>query len=89
MRLRQEQIRALLQVTRETRPAEIDCEAYLARMAAYAEARADERRPLPAGFAEVVEHERLCANCREETAALLQMLGRPAGDGHPGPASER
>jgi hypothetical protein len=75
MRLREEQIRALLRVTRETRGVEIDCEAYLARMPAYAEARADRRRPLPAGFDEVIEHERLCANCREETAALLQMLG--------------
>jgi hypothetical protein len=75
MRLREEQVRALLRAARETRGVELDCEAYLARMAAYAEARADGRKPLPAGFDEVIEHERLCANCREETAALLQMLG--------------
>jgi len=75
MRLREEQIRGLLRATRETRDVEIDCEAYLTRMAAYAEALADGRRPLPAGFDAVIEHERLCVNCREETAALLQMLG--------------
>ncbi len=75
MRLRQEQIRALLRATRDTRDVEVDCEAYLARMAAYAEARADGRRPLPAAFDDMIEHERLCANCREETAAVLQMLG--------------
>ncbi len=80
MRLRHEQIRALLQATRATRSVEVDCEAYLARMAAYAEALTEEHRPLPAGFDDVVAHERLCANCREETAALLQMLGRPPGD---------
>jgi hypothetical protein len=76
MRLREEQIRALLRATRETRDVEVDCEAYLSRMAAYAEARVDGRNALPAGFDEMVEHERLCANCREETAALLQMLGQ-------------
>ncbi len=80
MRLRDEQLRALLHATRETRDEEIDCEAYLARMPAYAEARADRGRPLPAGFEQVIEHERLCANCREETLALLQMLA-PASAG--------
>jgi hypothetical protein len=76
MRLREEQIRGLLEAVRETREVEIDCEEYLSRMAAYAEARTNAGRPVPPEFERVIEHERLCANCREETAALLQMLGK-------------
>ncbi len=75
MRLRKEQIRGLLEAARETKDVELDCEEYLSRMPAYVEARAQAGRPMPAGFERVIEHERLCANCREETAALLQMLG--------------
>ncbi len=74
MRLRDKQIRALLEASRATRDIELDCEGYLALMAAYAEARAT-GRTLPPTFDRVIEHERLCANCREETAGLVEMLG--------------
>ncbi len=78
MRLRKEQVRALLDASRATRDVELDCEGYLARMAAYAEVRVAGGE-VPPTFDLVVAHERLCANCREETAALVEVLGRPAG----------
>ncbi len=77
MRLRDEQIRALLEASRATNDVELDCEGYLALMGAYGEARAA-GRSLPPRFDRVIEHERLCANCREETAALVEMLATSA-----------
>jgi hypothetical protein len=78
MRLRKEQVRALLEASRATRDVEIDCEEYLSRMAPYAEARAAGLPP-PQGAEKVIEHERLCANCREETAALVEMIAQAKG----------
>ncbi len=73
MRLHEGQVRALLEATRETHDVEIDCDEFLAHMAACAEARS-ESRPLPEGHERLLEHERLCANCREEMQALLAIL---------------
>jgi hypothetical protein len=73
MPLNDQHVRALLVATGETHEEEIDCEGFLDRVAAYAEARA-EGRALPASFAKVEAHERLCANCAEESRALVEML---------------
>ena len=75
MRLREEQIRSLLQAVRETHDVEIDCEAFLSLMATCAEARAD-GRPFPEGLEKAFDHERLCVNCREEFAALVEMVAQ-------------
>jgi hypothetical protein len=73
MRLREDQVRALLVALRETHEVELDCEEFLALMAPYAEARVA-GRPLTEELNKAYEHERLCATCREELAALLEML---------------
>jgi len=44
MRLRDEQVRALLNASRETRDVEIDCDDFLSLMAEYAEVRAEVAR---------------------------------------------
>ncbi len=77
MPLNDQQVRALLVASRETHADEIDCEEFLTQMARYAEARAA-GRPIPASLARVEEHERLCANCAEECAALIELVrGEP------------
>ncbi len=73
MPLSDEQVRALLLASRETHADELDCEQFLAFVAEYAEARA-EGRALPGALAKVEEHERLCANCREECGALVELI---------------
>ncbi len=75
MRLRDEQLRSLLSASRETRDVEIDCDEFLALMAEYAEVRAD-GRPAPKSLEKACAHERLCANCREELAALVEIVSR-------------
>ena len=67
------QVRALLRACRETHAYEIGCEQFLAFLAEYAEARAEGRAP-PRRLGEVEEHERLCANCREECAVLIDLI---------------
>lgn len=73
MALNDGQIRALMEASAATRDVEIDCEAFLDRMARYAEIRAASA-PLPDDLRLAAEHEHLCANCREECAALVEML---------------
>jgi hypothetical protein len=73
MPINDQQIRALLVVARETHADEIDCEEFLADMAQYAETRAA-GRAIPETLAKVEAHERLCANCAEECASLVEFL---------------
>jgi hypothetical protein len=73
MRLRDEQVSSLLSASRETREVEIDCDEFLSLMAQYAEVRA-EGRAIPAVLEKACVHERLCASCREELAALLEIV---------------
>jgi hypothetical protein len=74
MSLTDPQVHGLLAALAETRAHELDCEEFLARMAQYAELRAG-GQPVPAALADVEQHERLCANCREECQALVDVLG--------------
>jgi hypothetical protein len=78
MKLRDDQVRAVLDVSRETRDVEIDCEDFLSLMAEYAEVRA-EGRAVPQGLEKAVAHERLCGSCREELTALVDILNRAPG----------
>ena len=73
MRLRDEQVRSLLRASRETGDVEINCDEFLSLMAQYAEVRA-ERRAVPSGLEKAAAHERLCASCREELAALVEIV---------------
>lgn len=78
MALNQNQIRGLLRATQETHDVEIDCDEFLARMAALVEARV-EGRPIAESLKLAEAHERLCANCREESLALRDAI---AASGH-------
>jgi len=73
MRIRDEQVRSLLSASRETRDVEIDCDEFLSLMAQYAEVRA-EGRAVPKDLEKACAHERLCACCREELAALVEIV---------------
>jgi hypothetical protein len=73
MPLKDQQVRALLLACRDTDAEEIDCEQLLLSMAEYAEARVG-LRAVPESLAKVVAHEQLCANCREECRALIELL---------------
>lgn len=73
MPLHDHHVRSLLVASRETHADEIDCEEFLESMARYAEARAA-GRSIPEALAKVEAHERLCANCAEECAALVEMV---------------
>lgn len=79
MPLKDRQVRALLVACRETHAEEVDCDQFLASMAQYAEAVAG-AGPIPAELEQVEAHQRLCANCREECHALIELLrAAPAG----------
>jgi hypothetical protein len=71
--MRDSHIHGLLGVLAETQADELDCEHFLEFMAQYAELRAA-GQPVPDALAGVVAHERLCANCREECAALIESI---------------
>jgi hypothetical protein len=73
MSLTDPQVHGLLAVLGETRAHELDCDQFLARMAQYAELRAA-GEPVPAALADVEQHQRLCANCREECNALVEAI---------------
>jgi hypothetical protein len=73
MSLTDPQLHGLLSVLGQTRAHELDCEEFLARVAQYAELRAAGQQ-VPETLADVEQHERLCANCREECHALVEVL---------------
>jgi hypothetical protein len=73
MRLREDQVRALLIVARETHDVETYCDEFLTVMGRYVEARIA-GRPVTEELRKASEHERFCSNCREEVAVLDQML---------------
>jgi hypothetical protein len=78
MRLRDEQVRSLLNASRLTHDVEIDCDDFLSLMAEIAEARA-EGRAIPEGLERASAHERLCAGCREELEALVESVSGARG----------
>jgi hypothetical protein len=73
MRLGKGQLQALWQTLRATQPDEIDCEAFHAQLAAFAEARARGGEGSEA-FAAVEAHRCLCPSCGEECEALVALL---------------
>jgi hypothetical protein len=71
--LNHEQVRALAQVLDATDDVELDCAGFAMQMASLAERRLA-GDPMPASLHQAVRHEKLCANCREECAALISAL---------------
>jgi hypothetical protein len=78
MRLRDQQVQGFLDALSKTRDVEIDCDDFLSLMAEYAEVRA-EARAVPEKLEMASAHEKLCPSCREELAALVEILGRERG----------
>lgn len=72
MKTEREQLRALLAEILATDPCEVDCEEFLARVAAYLE-RLDSDAPLPEELEPVVQHLKVCAPCAEEFEALVDL----------------
>ncbi len=73
MHLNDDQLRALTRALEQTHDHELTCDEYLERVAVYAERRAA-GEAVNEAFAPVIAHERLCANCAEETQALIDAL---------------
>jgi hypothetical protein len=73
MHLTDDHLRALTQALKHTRDHELTCDEYLERVAAYAE-RVAANAHVPETFALIVDHQRLCARCAEETQALVDLL---------------
>jgi predicted anti-sigma-YlaC factor YlaD len=68
-----ERIAALAKATLATRPDEIDCEEWLARVAAYLEHRGS-ADPLPPELQLVANHVEICPACRAELDVLAAAL---------------
>jgi hypothetical protein len=71
MKLTHEEMRELLRVVLATDPVEIDCDVFLARVAAFLESL-DPDDTMPAELKAVSQHLAVCAECREEFDALLR-----------------
>lgn len=71
--MKQEQVRSLARVLDATDDTELDCAEFAMQMAALAERRMA-GDPLPEALRLAARHEELCANCREECAALISAL---------------
>jgi hypothetical protein len=73
MTLRDDQVRVLLIACQQTQEEEIDCDQFLVGVPQYAEGVAGDA-PRGVDFAKVEAHERLCAHCRGELAALVDCI---------------
>ncbi len=70
MKPTREQLRELLRVVAATRPQEIDCEEFLARVATYLPAF-EAGQALPPELEVVAQHLEVCPECSEEFDALV------------------
>jgi hypothetical protein len=68
-----DRVQILLRTCQETHEEEIDCDQFLMVLPQYAEAVAGDP-PRGLDFAKVEAHERLCAHCRGELAALVDCI---------------
>ena len=73
MRVDPDDLRRLLRLLEFTAADEIDCDEFLARVAALIE-RLRPGEQAPAGAAEVLQHMRVCPECAEEVEAMLRAL---------------
>ena len=74
MNVGREELEALLKLVDITRPEEIDCGEFLARVSGYLEGlEANDWSPIP-GHADLVHHLKACPECLEEFEALYAAL---------------
>lgn len=76
MKPTREEIEQLLRAVASTEAAEIDCEEFLARVAAYLESLQAGDEP-PRELRSVGQHLDVCPQCREEFDALLELYVEP------------
>jgi len=74
MRSKRDRLRELLRLVQVTEPHELDCDAFLARVATLLEVVAAEKE-LPAELRPVAQHLSVCPECKEEFDALLRAHG--------------
>lgn len=79
MRLERKDLETLMRLIDVTDADEIDCEEFLARIAAYLERLGEDGVP-PHGSESVVQHLRVCPECLEEVEALHEGLRRSRED---------
>lgn len=73
MKMSHEELMTLLELVDLTRPVEIDCDEFLARVSGYLEELAA-RDELPPGYDDLLHHLRVCPECQEEFEALYEAL---------------
>lgn len=69
----EQQLAALLESLADTHEREIDCDTFLARVAAFVE-HVGAGQEIGEAFLAEAQHIRICADCREEFEALLAMI---------------
>lgn len=67
-----EKLQKLLQLLDATAPSEIDCDDFLSRVGAYVESLAPGAAPSK-DFEAVVQHLRVCPECKDELDGLLKV----------------
>jgi hypothetical protein len=77
--MKSDEIRALMQVVGATHDIEMDCDAFLAQVALLVETRT-RGQTVTGALRAAEDHERLCANCREECAALTAIVASEHGN---------
>lgn len=82
MKLSKEQLEALAKATLATRPEEIDCDEWLARVGRFLEHEAS-GAPLPSDLLAVAQHLEVCPECDEELDALRSGLEEVPEDSPP------
>lgn len=72
MKLTTKELNALLRLVEVTEDAEIDCDEFLSRVSAYLERLLADDGATAEAFPEVVQHLKICPECREEFEAMLR-----------------
>ena len=72
--MKRHQLTELLRVVIATVPDEIDCDAFLDRVATYLEALGPDGK-IPPELQAVSQHLEVCSECKEEFDALLKLHG--------------
>ncbi len=79
MKFTPDQLKELARATVNTRPQEIDCDAWLKRVAGYLEV-IQKGQPVPPELTDVAHHIEVCPDCRNELDLMLKMVSDVEND---------
>lgn len=79
MKLSRERLLELLRLLEVTEVEEIDCSEFLSRVAGFVERM--EAKGTPPGYEAVLQHMKVCVECRDECESLIRALQEEEGDG--------